>query len=196
MVAFKRKRYFIKREFQLRYAAIVSGFILLSAVISSLTTYFAIFPYLSQKLANVYPQGRLMVVLKNANMKALLSTLVVLPFAAWFSMFLSHRIAGPWYRLEQILSEVAEGNLTSKVNLRKGDELQSLADAINIVTSNLKEMGQENRSYLASLDESLADLEQELGKDAVDPMKAKLLITKIQDMSKELKGSLQRHRIE
>jgi len=191
MPSFKRKRYFIKPRFQIRYAAVVSGFILLSAIISSVMTYLAIFPYLSQKLANVYPQGRLITVLKNANVKALLSTLVVIPFAAWFSMFLSHRIAGPWYRLETTLHEMAKGDFSHDVKLRPGDELKSLADAINAVIKGVNLSNKQSLDYANSLYETLHILEEETKKESIDSMKLNLLVSKLQEIARDLKASFE-----
>ncbi|NQT95183.1 MAG: HAMP domain-containing protein [Candidatus Omnitrophica bacterium] len=188
MVSAKRKRYFIKRDFQIRYAAIIAGFILLSAIISSITTYLAVFPYLSEKLANVYPQGRLMAVLKNANMKALLSTVVVVPFIAWFSLFLSHRIAGPWHRLEMTLNDMARGNFSYDIKLRKGDELQSLAESINRVIVSIRAKNSEYTASISSLTEELQVLEAEVKREPPDIMKINLLMSKMHEALKEFKS--------
>ena len=195
MVMNKRRRILIKRAFQLRYVGAILFFVLLITLISTITIYAAIFPYLSEKLANVYPQGRLVMVLRNANMKVLMSTAVVLPIAVWVGIMFSHRIAGPWYRMEVILREIAEGSLTARVNLRKGDELQSLGDAINEVTDNLRAMAKENVEYIDSLDSTLKSFENELRKESLDAIKAGLLLSKIHDISKDLRESLKRHRL-
>ena len=195
MVMNKRRRILIKRAFQLRYVGAILFFVLLITLISTITIYMSIFPYLSEKLANVYPQGRLVMVLRNANMKVLMSTAVVLPIAVWVGIMFSHRIAGPWYRMEVILREIAEGSLVARVNLRKGDELQSLGDAINEVTDNLRAMAKENVEYIDSLDDTLKSFEDELKKDSLDEIKAGLLLSKIHDISKDLRDSLKRHRL-
>lgn len=195
MVMSKRRKVLIKRAFQLKYVGAILFFVLLITFISSITIYMSIFPYLSEKLANVYPQGRLVMVLRNANMKVLMSTAVVLPIAVWVGIMFSHRIAGPWYRMEVILREIAEGSLIKRVNLRKGDELQSLGEAINEVTDNLRLMAKENIEYIDSLDDTLKSFEDELKKDSLDEIKAGLLLSKIHDISKDLRDSLKRHRL-
>ena len=141
----KRRRYIIKSAFQIKYTALILFFIFLTAIISCAVTYFAIFPYLSQKLANVYPQGRLLSVINSANMKIMIYVAWLLPIAAWFGIILSHSFAGPWHRLENVLEEMASGILNPEVKLRKGDELQSLAVAINEVTKNLRSMRHKNK---------------------------------------------------
>lgn len=183
----KRTKVIIKGAFQIRYTVLVLFFIFLTAIISCAATYFAIFPYLSEKLANVYPQGRLSAVIKGANMKIVIYTACLLPIATWFGIILSHSFAGPWHRLENVLEEMASGILTPDVRLRKGDELQSLAVAVNEVTKSLISMNEKSLEYIASLNEAIKSLESELSAEPVDLMKAKLLISKIQDISAELK---------
>ena len=155
MVNYKRRRYIVKRGFQLKYTFIILIFILLTAVISTAIVYLAVFPFLSAKLASVYPQARLVAVLKDAHSKVLVSTALILPIAAWIGIMLSHRIAGPWYRLEKILRDVAKGKLTAEVKLRKGDELQTLADAINEVIGSLRSVSQQNLTGMKLLEENL-----------------------------------------
>ncbi len=184
-----RRNYLVKRAFQLRYALIISLFILLTAGISSLTTYLAVFPYLSEKLANVYPQGRLIAILRIANMKILFSQVIIIPIAAWFSIIISHRIAGPWYRIETMLRKMAGGSLTTEIALRKGDELQSLADSLNMVIRNLKEAEQKSMDHTKAIDDLLGNIEQELQKTPLDPMKLSLLISKMHEISSALKTS-------
>ena len=50
--------------------------------------------------------------------------IVVLILAcAAFSIYLTHRLAGPLYRLEQTAKELVGGNLSLRIRLRKGDQL-------------------------------------------------------------------------
>src|SRR5206468_4748451 len=55
------------------------------------------------------------------------------------AIFLSHRIAGPLYRLERHLEGVAEGKEPTDVKFRKGDFYQHLAEACNKVMARLRE---------------------------------------------------------
>lgn len=49
----------------------------------------------------------------------------------FFGVLLSHRMAGPIFRIRRILSEMAEGDLRGEVRLRKKDDFKSLAESIN-----------------------------------------------------------------
>ena len=53
-------------------------------------------------------------------------------------MFLSHRIAGPLYRLERIAEYVGEGNLEIRVGFREKDALMPLKSAFQGMIDNLQ----------------------------------------------------------
>lgn len=48
-----------------------------------------------------------------------------------FTVFISHKLAGPLYRFERSTQVVAAGDLTHRVSLRKGDEMFELQDEFN-----------------------------------------------------------------
>ncbi len=48
-----------------------------------------------------------------------------------FTFYLTNRLAGPLYRLDRVVQAVAAGDLSQRILLRKGDELQDLAEQIN-----------------------------------------------------------------
>ena len=47
------------------------------------------------------------------------------------SAIVSHKMAGPVYRFEQTCREIAKGDFSQRVHLRKGDQLTELQDAFN-----------------------------------------------------------------
>jgi nitrate/nitrite-specific signal transduction histidine kinase len=47
------------------------------------------------------------------------------------TVFFSHKVAGPIYRFEKACNSVIEGDYTSEIKLRKGDEMQNLAALLN-----------------------------------------------------------------
>jgi hypothetical protein len=62
----------------------------------------------------------------------LLVSLPIVLIIIWFlALELSHRIAGPVYRLEKELDDRIEGEKQGLIHLRERDELKSLADKIN-----------------------------------------------------------------
>lgn len=128
---YKRSRYLIATGFQLRFVGLILLFMVGTAIVSAFTIYYYIWMLLGDKLANVYPQGRLVQILNSANIALAIRMFIIMPFVAVLAVFLSHRIAGPLYRIKKTIQEVAAGDYSMRLRLRKTDELQDLADEIN-----------------------------------------------------------------
>ena len=56
------------------------------------------------------------------------------------SAVISHRIAGPIYKFEKICQKIADGDLTQRVFLRKGDALVDLQIAFNNMMEKIYEL--------------------------------------------------------
>jgi nitrate/nitrite-specific signal transduction histidine kinase len=59
--------------------------------------------------------------------------LIIVVQIALLTIFFSHKLAGPIYRFEKMCHTLIEGNYTDKIYLRRGDEMQNLANLINEV---------------------------------------------------------------
>ncbi|MDP8230389.1 MAG: methyl-accepting chemotaxis protein [Candidatus Gorgyraea atricola] len=57
---------------------------------------------------------------------------------SWRALILSHRLAGPIYRLEKDLQDIAKGNFSMRINFRKKDELKSIAEGINKILDEME----------------------------------------------------------
>ncbi|MBI3810897.1 MAG: methyl-accepting chemotaxis protein [Nitrospirae bacterium] len=57
--------------------------------------------------------------------------LISVPIFMVVSLWVTHRFAGPVYRLEQSLKQIASGDLGFQVRFRSGDDLQELAVLLN-----------------------------------------------------------------
>ena len=49
----------------------------------------------------------------------------------WVMLFVSHRMGGPLYRFECVINGMGCGHLNERVDLRKNDQLQDVAQTIN-----------------------------------------------------------------
>ncbi len=63
---------------------------------------------------------------------------MLLPLTTAIGVIVTFRIAGPVYRFEHYLREVAEGTEIRPCKLRKGDELNELCEIINVVTEPIR----------------------------------------------------------
>jgi methyl-accepting chemotaxis protein len=67
----------------------------------------------------------------------LITVILITAAAAAVMIFVSHRIAGPLYRLEKEIRRVGEGDLSVRVALRRKDQIGELAQALNQATSSV-----------------------------------------------------------
>ncbi len=74
---------------------------------------------------------------------------ILVPSAVLFSLYVTHRVAGPLYRLEQYAKELEQGNLALRIRLRKGDDLQEIAGTLNVALANIDQALVEIRDHEA-----------------------------------------------
>ena len=80
------------------------------------------------------------------------SSAIVLSFAVAFTFFIAHRTTRPILTLQQYTRRVASGDLDSRVEVKRKDELGDLANAFNRMTAELKE----NRAQLVKAEKDAA----------------------------------------
>ncbi|MCR4286886.1 MAG: methyl-accepting chemotaxis protein [Deltaproteobacteria bacterium] len=128
----------IKREMQLRLLLRVMLIVVVAIGLSGVFFYF----YSRQSVGHSFKQFHIQATtfldfLLPVVIIALVTGVVT---ALILTVFFPHKIAGPLYRMERLIKdEVGNGNLTVKFTVRNGDELQDLADALNIMQDRLKD---------------------------------------------------------
>jgi len=148
---FRRKRYLIAAKFQLKYAGLILLLMFAIAGLCAYVVYYTTLVLLGEKLANVYPQGQLVHIVKTVNIRLLASMVLVSPMVVAFGILLSHKIAGPMYRIERFLNDMAAGDYTTRLTLRKSDEFTGLAAAINNVLDSVKSVVGNQRTRLSTI---------------------------------------------
>jgi len=63
--------------------------------------------------------------------------LALVSLAGVVALNLSHKVGGPLYRIEKRADEIAHGQLAGELRLRRGDELHSVAKALNQLSGEL-----------------------------------------------------------
>lgn len=135
----KRKKLFIKKEFQTDFSI---KFLILIALESVLAI--GLFVYFSRGTVITGYSGTELVIARTGEYflpTILIANLAVIGITAIAGFIImvaySHKIAGPLYRFEKSLDEMASGDLTSRFNLRANDQLEELASRINRLGENL-----------------------------------------------------------
>lgn len=139
-MTYKRKHYFIKKGYQFRFILRFCIIILLGAIIS--TGLLLLFSRGS--LTSTFNQSRL--VIENTAQaifpSLLLTNLITLGLISLATiivlLFLSHKLAGPLFRFEKEIREIASGDLSKQVRLRKDDQIKEMAESLNFMTTNLR----------------------------------------------------------
>ena len=99
-------------------------------------------------------------IMNETTQKTIALSIVLLFFIGWGSIFLTHQIAGPLYKLSMFLDRIKEGDLTSRIHFRKFDEVRYLAGKFN--------------AMVESLDSSVSELKQILRESNTEIMKTRL----------------------
>jgi len=186
---FRRRKYIIQRGLQFRYIGLVFGLALIASIVTGWTVFATGWYFLGEKLASVYPQGRLIYVLRATNIALIRNLLLVSPLIFILGLLFSHRIAGPVYRITKTLEEIIKGNIGLKIKLREGDELVDLAYMINNLTDNLNKAMITDKDIAIKIEKDLEEIKKLISSQPCDCAKIESIISSIQEKSKELSSS-------
>lgn len=166
----KRRRYFIKQNFQGRF--IFSYFLLL--VLGSLFFLLILSFFSAQTLSFVYENYHLKLgTMPGILFDKILSSQWLLMVAGsllvvWFALHASHRIAGPFFRIEKALDGMIAQDLSAPVTLRKRDEGKAIAAKLNEFNERLSRQLEEIDNANAQIGIHVRMLETALEKDPPD----------------------------
>lgn len=175
----RRRNYYIDHEFQRNFIVKFCLLVIAGTVISGLLVYL-----MSQNtVTTVFEHSRLKIK-STADFilpAVLLSSAVVIVLvglaAISVTLFTSHKIAGPLYRIEKDLEKVIAGDFKVKFGLRKNDQLQALAVRIDQVIGML-------RVYIQAIKQASAELQEELQRKGKGNFQD--LENKLKDINKRL----------
>lgn len=157
---------------------------LLGCAVVGLTIYLTGWSLFKEQLFSVCPQAFILAQVKFINTTLIFRLLFVIPIIAVISLFLSHRIAGPIFRVERSLENMLEEkNLASRIKFRKKDELKELAEAINNVLDKATEVISRNKITFRNITNLLNELDRILLEESLD-------INKIKQTLKNLKAQI------
>ena len=129
----RRRNYYIDKEFQTMFVLKFCSLVVVGAVISGLIVY----AMSRATVTTIFENSRLTikstadfilpaVLLSGAVVIALIGLATII-----MTIFISHKIAGPLYRLDKDVQDVTSGNLKMVFKLRTGDEVKPLVTSLN-----------------------------------------------------------------
>lgn len=187
----KRRNYFIEKKFQTKYL-LLTILMLLTYTFFFIMVIFA--PYIL-KLYFDYP------IAEKAEAAKVLLVLhgtvwpwiggIILLFGV-ISVLISHKIAGPLFRLKRSLAQVTQGDLDVVVKLRKWDDLKDLADHVNDLIAELRNFVKTLRDDYHLLSEYILELERQIDSKMISEKSGREIITKVQESRKNIEAVLEK----
>jgi methyl-accepting chemotaxis protein len=192
MKPFFRKKYFIDKQLQSKFILFI---ILLLLVYTLLFVVILFVPYMIP-LSFDYPlqeqtdAARMLLSLHTSIWPALA---IVIFSLSVLSIFISHKVAGPLYRLKRSLAEIAAGSIEMDMKFRKRDELHDLADSVNLVIHELRILVGALEHDHATVCSCIADIEQRIENHQFDAAGGRGLIEKLQALKVEIDQKLDKY---
>ncbi len=182
------RQYFIKKEFQARFIIKFCLIVILGAIISGIILYAST----NQRLGNTYLESLNTIKALNDNLvgnliyTSLITIIAISIVTITITLFASHKIAGPLYRLERSTETIGNGDFTLETHLRKNDEISGIASALNEMTGKLRNKMIDIRNDLEEVKESSADIESAIKDKRLSEKELKKQITRLSNRIKSL----------
>lgn len=189
-----RKNYFIEKKFQAKYLLLT---ILMLLSYSFLFVIIIFAPYILT-LHFDYPftekaEAARALLLLHSRIWPWIGG-VILFFGA-ISIFISHKVAGPLFRMKRSLDKVTQGDLSVVIKLRKWDDLKDLAEHINLLIEELRTFVIALRNDYDLLSDYIQELEQKIEKKILTEESGREIIRKVQQSRKNIETALKRFNI-
>jgi methyl-accepting chemotaxis protein len=189
-----RKNYFIEKKFQTKYA-LLTVLMLLTYTFLLLVVIFA--PYVLTLFFD-YP------VVEKADAARVLLILdgtiwpwlgAIILFFGVISIFISHKVAGPLFRLKKSVNQVSEGDLSVVIKLRKWDDLKDLAEHTNSLIEELRTFVNTLKNDYNLLSDYIQELEHKIETKALTEESGREIINKVQASRKNIETALKKFNI-
>ncbi len=157
-----RTRYLIDRDFQLKYAFLLSVIAIVTSVLIGGLVYFSLKESYSVLLkAGIADQPEIQALIihwKSFLTRYLLMILALLViFLTVLGILITHKMVGPIWVLKRHLQKVSEGSYGNIMSLRKGDEFQDVKDEFNKMIVSLQQKEKQDIIILKNLSAKISD---------------------------------------
>ena len=192
----KRRIYYIEKKFQTKYL-LLTIFLLLTYTFAFIIIIFS--PYILTLYFNFYSlsekaeAARTLLILHSTVWPGIGA--VILLFGA-VSIYITHKIAGPLYRLKKSLYMIKEGNLNVKVKLRKGDDLKDLAEHVNMLVDTFRTFVTTVTVDYDLLSDYISEIERDIKANVLTEESGRKIIKKVQDSRKNIETALEKFKIQ
>ncbi len=121
---------------------------------------------------------------------------VSMMLVAGLSLFASHALGGPLYRLEAIGRRLAEGEIPASIRVRRGDDLEGMAAVPDRVAAGLRDALRRARDQAGRARAGVGDLQRGLAAGSVGTADLGLRLQEVADQLQGIQEALRAFRIE
>lgn len=192
MRPYKRTHFFINKKIQIKYILLTVSLLVLYTMIllAAIFAPYAMALFLDLPMSQKAEAAEMLLLLHKNIWPGI--GLIIVMFGA-LSIFITHKLAGPVFVLERMAKDITRGDLTVRTRLRKGDDLNDLAQDMNQMADNLE-------SLLLNLDEEyrrlayyVSELETELESKNISQQAVTEIIKKIEADKDDIRKTLERY---
>ena len=153
----RRRQYLINKGLQFRYMSLIIVSLVLVSAFLGWFVHQTTWGMLVERVTNQEAVRELSEIFTKVNLRLIPVILVFLIVISFVSLFLSHSIAGPMYRLERYMKEVGQGRLSMQIRIRRTDELHHFAsvmdDMLDSLSTSIKECREEDEKLMEDVNE-------------------------------------------
>lgn len=194
MRPYKRRNFFIDRDFQLKYILLVIFMLLLYTIVFVGILFIPqLLPLIFNSPIDEKVKAAEILLLYHTNVWP--AVFIVIPLFGFFSIFFTHKIAGPVYRLKTRLQQLTAWDLESRVTLRGGDDLQDLADCVNLLSSELQEFAAALKQNYAALSANIDEIQKQIEAGTMNGDSGRELVDHLDSSRKSISATLERFRM-
>ncbi|MFA6142164.1 MAG: HAMP domain-containing protein [Candidatus Omnitrophota bacterium] len=169
----RRRHYYINKQFQRNFILKFCALALVGSIVSGCIIYM-----MSQAtVTTTFENSRLTMkstadyILPAVFLATAIVIILVGAATVFITLFTSHKIAGPLYRIEKDIDEVTSGNLKVLFHLRNGDEIKPIVARLNAMVESLRHRVADIKEAVNDLDAGSNKEKIKRIKDAVDKLK-------------------------
>lgn len=148
MSVYKRSIFLINPKFQIKFSLVICSLVWISSLIYPLTILelFNTFTKMSPeaKTALKAAQNELMIFLAGFQFIYILIVFII-------CIFLTHKIAGPMFKLTNYLRGIAQGESPTQISFRDGDNFFEVAEEVNNAFDRLADKHEDDLAYLTEV---------------------------------------------
>ena len=148
MAVYKRSIFIVNPAFQYKFSFIVCSLVFISSLVYPWTIY-----DLFDTLIAMQPKNKINIE-ENRNYLFSILALAQLAFLGVIfilSIFISHKIAGPMFKLKRYLQEIRNGAPLTTIYFRDGDSFQDIADEVSETMEYLANGRKDDFEYLSEV---------------------------------------------